>query len=259
MPGVLPIVVALHLRNQIPPLPLRHPRRPRLRPLLQMIVRRNHAILHTRPLHSQPAESTGPANPGSTTARGVGVLPPLPLGESWGAGGGRRGPRDLAQARPPSYAKVSTGEPERGPGRGVLPPLPLGEGWGEGGGRRGPRDLAEARPPSYAKVSTGEPERAGAGVLPPLPLGEGWGEGGGRRGPRDPAKTHHPHAHRPLPPSPLWRPLQRELYTCVPTRPLSPASRRPARRTPSQIASESPYTRSHRSSSCRQVCGRAWE
>ena len=80
MPGVLPIVVALHLGNQVPPLPLRHPRRPRLRPLLQMIVRRNHAILHTRPLHSQPAESTGPANPGSTPGR-RGVLTPSPTGD----------------------------------------------------------------------------------------------------------------------------------------------------------------------------------
>ena len=35
-----------------------------------------------------------------------GVLPPLPLGEGWGEGGGRRGPRDLAGARPPSYANA---------------------------------------------------------------------------------------------------------------------------------------------------------
>ena len=33
----------------------------------------------------------------------------LPLGEGWGEGGGWRGPRDLAEARPPSYAKVSSG------------------------------------------------------------------------------------------------------------------------------------------------------
>ena len=37
-------------------------------------------------------------------------LPPLPLGEGWGEGGGRRGPRDLAEADPPSYAKVSPRE-----------------------------------------------------------------------------------------------------------------------------------------------------
>ena len=43
------------------------------------------------------------------TGRRRGVLPPLPLGEGWGEGGGRRGPHDLAEARPPSYAKVSSG------------------------------------------------------------------------------------------------------------------------------------------------------
>ena len=50
---------------------------------------------------------TPPAGLGKGSRRGV--LRPLPLGEGWGEGGGRRGPRDLAQARPPSYAKVSSG------------------------------------------------------------------------------------------------------------------------------------------------------
>ena len=50
---------------------------------------------------------------------GAGSCPPLPLGEGWGEGGGRRGPRNLAEARPPSYARVFVG--------GHHKPLPL---WG---------------------------------------------------------------------------------------------------------------------------------
>ena len=148
-------------------------------------------------------------------------------------GGGRRGPRDLAgQARPPSYAKVSTGRglaaiPPTFDGRarrGVLLPLPLGEGWGAGGGRRGPRDLAQARPPSYAKVSTGR----GLAFESPLRSTEGHGAGSyslsrwervgvraGGGGGRATLLSPPANAHRPLPPSPLCEPLQRELYTYV--------------------------------------------
>ena len=155
-------------------------------------------VLPLLPLGEDRDEERRPLALGQGGRRGV--LRPLPLGEGWGEGGGRRGPRDPAKARPPSYAKVSTGETERA-GVGVLPSLPLGEGWGEGGGRRGPRDLAKARPPSHTKVSTGRglaaipptfDGRAQRGVLRPLPLGEGWGEGGGRRGPRDLAKARPP-------------------------------------------------------------------
>ena len=60
-----------------------------------------------------------PAGLGKGRRRGV--LPPLPLGEGWGEGGGRRGPLDLAEARPPSYAKVSHGE------RAPYTSLPRGE------------------------------------------------------------------------------------------------------------------------------------
>ena len=79
MPGVLPIVVALHLGNQVPPLPLRHPRGPRLRPLLQMIVRRNHAVLHTRPL--TPSQPSLPAPQTRVNDSAAGGLTPSTTGD----------------------------------------------------------------------------------------------------------------------------------------------------------------------------------
>ena len=81
------------------------------------------------PSRSTPVTQRSPPGSLRDWGRGGGVLPPLPLGEGWGEGGGRRGPRDPAKARPPSYAKVSTWNrggcsggvartpPERGPGQ----------------------------------------------------------------------------------------------------------------------------------------------
>ena len=63
---------------------------------------------HWRPLQNSVEEKNAALWP-LGQGGGAGVLPPLPLGEGWGEGGGRRGPRDLAEARPPSYAKVSSG------------------------------------------------------------------------------------------------------------------------------------------------------
>ena len=177
-----------------------------------------------RPLQTPSRGRPTPAGLGKERRRGV--LPPLPLGEGWGEGGGRRGPRDLAEARPPSYAKVSPREKieMRGPltttkahrsaprspserpapppsvipaKAGIHPslrPLPL---WGRLREGRAPSGLFSPRRPLQTP-SRGRPTPAGLGkgrrrgVLPPLPLGEGWGEGGGRRGPRDLAEARPP-------------------------------------------------------------------
>ena len=148
----------------------------------------------------------------SEVGRRRGVFPPLPLGEGWGEGGGRRGPRDLAEARPPSHTKVSSGRglaaiSLRGTfrldgkaRRGLFPPLPLGEGWGAGGGGGDRATLLKPAPPSHTKVSSGRGlaatpyvrRKGTARALPPSPAGRGLGEGGGRRGPRDLAEARPP-------------------------------------------------------------------
>ena len=139
---------------------------------------------------------------------GAGSYPLSRLGEGWGEGGGRRGPRDLVEARPPSYAKVSPREKieMRGPltttkahrsVRNLRRAPPASPPLGETERGRAPSGLFSPRRPLQTP-SRGRPTPAGLGkgrrrgVLPPLPLGEGWGEGGGRRGPRDLVEARPP-------------------------------------------------------------------
>ena len=109
-----------------------------------------------RPCKTPSRGRPPPAGLGKGRRRGV--LLPLPLGEGWGEGGGRRGPRNLAEARPPSYPKLSQREriEVRGPatttqGHPSPPPhtTPRGENGGIGGtSRRNWRELGALFPPS---------------------------------------------------------------------------------------------------------------
>ena len=87
------------------PLPSRRAQRLRLRRAPRPRRRRDASPRSRRPHRHRIRPRARP----TLTGPGRGSYPPLPLGEGWGEGGGRRGPRVLAEARPPSYAKVSWG------------------------------------------------------------------------------------------------------------------------------------------------------
>ena len=125
-------------------------------------------------------------------------LPPSPAGRGLGEGGGRRGPRDLAEARPAESHKGLQrarigGNPLRsteGHGAGSPNPLPLGEGWvraGGGGGRatllKPARRVTQRSPAGEDWRQSPYARRKGAArALPPSPAGRGLGEGGGGGG-----------------------------------------------------------------------------
>ena len=126
---------------------------------------------------------------------------------------GERGPRDLAEARPPSHTKVSSGRGlaatpyvrRKGTAR-ALPPSPAGRGLGCGRGSGGRATLLKPARRVTQRSPAGEDwrqpptfdGRARRGLFPPLPLGEGWGAGGGRRGPRDLAEAPPAESHKGL-------------------------------------------------------------
>ena len=80
--------------------PVQGPRRQRPQPLPPRRLDPSTSSPTGDPCKTPSRGRTPPAGLGKGRRRGV--LLPLPLGEGWGEGGGRRGPRDLAEARPPS-------------------------------------------------------------------------------------------------------------------------------------------------------------